>query len=332
MTHTLYKIALFCLIALCLGRPAQAQERLAVLELQAKGGIEQEQANILTDRLRTLLVRNGNLEIIERDSIDQILKEQGFQSTQICDDANCSVQIGRILAVPQILIGSVSKLDRLHSINVRLIDVGKGVIQDEFYVDCFCSIEELLLKQLPILTEQISASYRDEPVTQATPKPTPRPSARPSTRPEPPTPDNISVRKSRPHLIYLDGSFAGVSNVFSPSGVFGSTLQGSTQLGYLYQINPHFALGGFGGLTSRANATITGTLGLQARYYFNPDPWAWFVDGGLQVTSPFTTLIPHLRPGIEYRGESGLTVGAFLDLQLAISGALGAGLYAGYAF
>jgi curli biogenesis system outer membrane secretion channel CsgG len=83
---------------------APQDNTLAVLGFTAKGNVTTAEASIIEDRLRTLLVQTGSYQMIERGSIQQILKEQGFQSAQVCDETNCSVEIGRILAVKKVVV------------------------------------------------------------------------------------------------------------------------------------------------------------------------------------------------------------------------------------
>ena len=109
-----------------------AKEIIAVIELEQKGLTKQE-AEILTDRLTTKLVSIGKYQVVERNNMDKILKEQKFQHSG-CTDSECAVEIGQLLNTDLIVIGSVSKFGTTWALDARLIDVGQGnvLISAEF--------------------------------------------------------------------------------------------------------------------------------------------------------------------------------------------------------
>ncbi|MFH1074423.1 MAG: CsgG/HfaB family protein, partial [Candidatus Firestonebacteria bacterium] len=95
--------------------------RIAVMEFKEKN-ISKEKADTVADFIRTQLSNNSNLIIVERNNMDSILKEQAFQKTG-CTEADCAVELGKILNVEKIIVGSVSTLDKKIYINVRLVDI-----------------------------------------------------------------------------------------------------------------------------------------------------------------------------------------------------------------
>jgi len=101
-----------------------AQNNIAVLDLEGKN-ITQADASALTDRLRLELFLTGKFVVLEREKMDAILKEQQFQMTGCTSDA-CAVEVGQLLAVRQMVAGSVSKVGQTYSVTARLIDVEKG--------------------------------------------------------------------------------------------------------------------------------------------------------------------------------------------------------------
>jgi hypothetical protein len=59
--------------------------------------------------------------------MDEVLKEQGFQSTG-CTSQECVVEAGQLLGVKNIVAGSVGKVGSIYVISLRMIDVAKGNI------------------------------------------------------------------------------------------------------------------------------------------------------------------------------------------------------------
>jgi len=147
---------------------------IAVIDFQAKGDVSDDEASIISDRIRTQMFRSGNYHIMERADMLNILKEQGFQQTQVnCDGTNCSVELGKLLAVKQIMTGSVSKLGSIYTLTFRIVDVEKGEIVKDEYQDCRCSLEEVLTR---LTVEMVAAlngggASTSQPVSRPTPQP-----------------------------------------------------------------------------------------------------------------------------------------------------------------
>ena len=101
-----------------------AKEIIAVLDLEQIGLSDQE-ATILTQRLTTKLIAIDRYQVVERNNMDKILKEQKFQHSG-CTDSECAVEIGQLLNSDFIVIGSVNKFGKTYALDARLIDVGLG--------------------------------------------------------------------------------------------------------------------------------------------------------------------------------------------------------------
>ena len=64
-------------------------------------------------------------QIFERSKINRILEEQKFQYSG-CVDVACAVDIGKLVGVQHMVIGTVSKIGQTYSVDSRLIDVTSG--------------------------------------------------------------------------------------------------------------------------------------------------------------------------------------------------------------
>ncbi len=101
-------------------------ESLAILDLEGRG-ISAIEAASLTDRLRSELVRTGQVTVVERGQMEQVLAEQDFQITG-CTSNDCAVEVGQLLGVTVMLAGSIGKVGSTFSIDLRTIDVETGRI------------------------------------------------------------------------------------------------------------------------------------------------------------------------------------------------------------
>jgi len=132
----LNKITLFAVLSLTFLLPqlifAQA-ENVAVLNFDALGMAPAEAA-ALTERFRSELFQTKAFTVLERDRMDAVLQEQGFQQTG-CTSNDCMVAIGQLLNVKQIFAGSVSQFGNLFTVMIRLIDVESGKIVNSHDMD-----------------------------------------------------------------------------------------------------------------------------------------------------------------------------------------------------
>ena len=100
------------------------KEVVAVLDL-APEGLSDSEARILTQRLTSELISIDKYTIVERASMDKLLKEQQFQHSG-CTDSECAVEIGQMLNADYITVGSVSKFGEVFIIDCRLINAESG--------------------------------------------------------------------------------------------------------------------------------------------------------------------------------------------------------------
>ncbi len=104
------------------------------MDLQALG-VSQYEAQSITNRIRHELFQTKEYTVLERESMEEILKEQGLQMT-VCTTSECIIRAGRILGVQLMIAGSLDKLGNLYTINLRLIDVETGEVTATAKVDC----------------------------------------------------------------------------------------------------------------------------------------------------------------------------------------------------
>jgi hypothetical protein len=132
---------------------AEAQSRtiIAVADLTS-GTIDQAALDLLTRRLSGKLHETDQFTIIERDKMDRILAEQGFQQGG-CVAEECIVEMGQLLGASAIIVGSLGKLGTLHMFEARLIDVETGEVVATTSRECRCDLEEVAIR----LVEEVAA-------------------------------------------------------------------------------------------------------------------------------------------------------------------------------
>jgi len=156
-----FRTVLFSLLALgFLLSPASGQTpsklTISVMNLKPGSGISEGEALTLTDRLLVELVRTTRYEVTERARRDEILKEVGFQQTGACDEASCLAQIGKYLRVQKMVGGSVGKIGKTYSVNLRMVDVETGRIEQTAVKDYPGNIDYLLTTAMKDVAWQLA--------------------------------------------------------------------------------------------------------------------------------------------------------------------------------
>lgn len=119
-------------------------------------GVSGSDAAIISDRLRAVLIQTGKVRVLERQEMDKILREQAFQQSGACDRSECAVQIGRLLAVDKMVVGTVGRLGEIHTLSVRILDVGSGEIVYSAAEDEPGSLEDLLTRAVPLVADRLA--------------------------------------------------------------------------------------------------------------------------------------------------------------------------------
>lgn len=132
----------------------QKVKTIAVMELDAVG-ISANEAKIITARLRTELFNSNKFVVLEREKVENILVEQGFQLSG-CTSNECVVEAGQLLGVQQIVAGSIGKIGNIYTTSIRLIDIQTGKIIETATEDCRCSIEDVLISSIKNVAQILS--------------------------------------------------------------------------------------------------------------------------------------------------------------------------------
>lgn len=101
--------------------------QLAVLPLSSHG-VDSSSAAVLAESISDAFLRTGKVRVMERQQINLILKEQGFEKSGACDASECAVKMGQLLGIDQIVLGSIGKLGKSYVLSLRRVDVGTGKI------------------------------------------------------------------------------------------------------------------------------------------------------------------------------------------------------------
>lgn len=122
----------------------QATEKTpaAVIDLVPQN-VSQMVTAILSECLRSELFKTIQYDVINRENMESILKEQAFQISGACDDMECIIRVGKILAVRKMFTGTLGKLGEKYILTLKIIDVETAKIDNIRTAERICSEGEL---------------------------------------------------------------------------------------------------------------------------------------------------------------------------------------------
>ncbi|MFH1352844.1 MAG: CsgG/HfaB family protein [bacterium] len=101
--------------------------RIAVADFEARAPLAPSEAAFISGFVRADIIAAGRLNVIDKNSMNKALSEQGFPQTG-CSSAECAVQIGKILNVKQMVVGSCGQILGKYVITMNVVDVKSAKI------------------------------------------------------------------------------------------------------------------------------------------------------------------------------------------------------------
>ncbi|NOZ73814.1 MAG: hypothetical protein GXO90_00310 [FCB group bacterium] len=118
--------AVYILLSVNLYAQDEPHDKFTVAVLDFEGrGISQQEAQTLTDRLSSELANTNAVILVERNQMDEILSEQGFQQSG-CTSAECAAEVGALLGVEEMISGAFGKIGNSYTIDAKMFSVETG--------------------------------------------------------------------------------------------------------------------------------------------------------------------------------------------------------------
>ena len=133
---------------------------VAVLEFEGRG-LSPNEAGPLTDRFRGELVKTNMFTVLEREQMQAIFNEIGFQMTG-CTSTECAVEAGKILNVRKIVVGKIGKVGNTYTVDISTIDIQTSRIEASANRD-HVGIIDGLLPILRTIAIEIALRYTKPP-------------------------------------------------------------------------------------------------------------------------------------------------------------------------
>ncbi len=103
----------------------QGKRKIAVLPFRDLNGHPSVFGTYISEELVTRLVNAGNLDVVERGLLDQVLGQLKLDQSGVIDPGTAR-QVGKVAGVEAIVTGTMTDLDSSVAINCRLIAVETG--------------------------------------------------------------------------------------------------------------------------------------------------------------------------------------------------------------
>jgi len=136
----------------------KVRQRIAVLSLKptTKAAAEEGYGDMVSEMLITGLIKTGRYEVLERSQIKQILNERQFSETDVVTGES-AMNVGRMLKVKYLVIGSVARIQNLTEVDVRFVDTetGKALLAE----NVSCQSLGDLRNSINRLVNKVSAGY-----------------------------------------------------------------------------------------------------------------------------------------------------------------------------
>ena len=135
------------LLLACIGEAAETNRpTCAVLGFEAGGGLTAEDAQFIHARYAALLPKYDQYDVIAESRIQDMLKVAEFNRSDFTSTMDYALEIGKILQIRYVIIGSVGRIGDLYSLNTSVVDVETGRIVDTAVTDLRGTLTEFAQK------------------------------------------------------------------------------------------------------------------------------------------------------------------------------------------
>jgi len=121
-------IVYFLTFTLTLQSQETKKATAAVLDFKITQGLSPGEGVTLTNKFRSSLAKTQVYDVLERSDMEAIMKEQDMSLSELCDNTDCAVEVGKLLVAKKMVIGEIGKIGSTYSVTTRVIDVSSGKV------------------------------------------------------------------------------------------------------------------------------------------------------------------------------------------------------------
>ena len=124
MKHYLRIYVIILTLSNVIAQETTGPPAVAVLDFDARG-LPTYEVETLTERLRSEIANTGRAILVDRQSMFEIMDEQGFEFSG-CTSDECVAEVGVLLGAQYMISGSVSKLGDSYTLDAKMVSVTTG--------------------------------------------------------------------------------------------------------------------------------------------------------------------------------------------------------------
>jgi TolB-like protein len=122
----------------------ETQRTVAVLDFEGRG-ITMQEAQTLTDRFTTALSSTDKVILVERGTMNDVLRDQGFAAGE-CTSDECAAEVGALLGVEYMISGAIGKIGNVYTIDAKMFAVATGAAENMKNITYAGAIEGLIVE------------------------------------------------------------------------------------------------------------------------------------------------------------------------------------------
>ena len=103
--------------------------QIAVSILDFKGeDVDDKVLRACYNQLEESLINSNRFTVIDKSQRDEILDEQKFQNSGLCDD-ECAVEIGQLVGAEYLMLGEIIGFGKLFQVNIKIVNIAKNDVR-----------------------------------------------------------------------------------------------------------------------------------------------------------------------------------------------------------
>ena len=105
--------------------------QIAVSILDFKGDdVDDKVLRACYNQLEESLINSNRFTVIDKSQRDEILNEQKFQNSGVCDE-ECAVEIGQLVGAEYLMLGEIIGFGKLFQVNIKIVNIEKGDVTEK---------------------------------------------------------------------------------------------------------------------------------------------------------------------------------------------------------
>ena len=98
-----------------------------------------------TSLLTHELTQSPKLIVIKESLLQEVMKRQAMNISDLCDDTVCQVEIGKLVQAQKMVVGELSKMGAVFYLTLEIVDIQSGTVEFSGKEKCACSEDQLEL-------------------------------------------------------------------------------------------------------------------------------------------------------------------------------------------